>query len=130
MDLTPLRDLRDFRLLFISGSITRLGSMMTYVAIPFQVAILTDSFIAVGLIGLAELVPLVFFGLFGGSLSDRLDRRRMVLIAEGAALLCSVGLLINSLVPSPSLMILYVIAMLFAALDGLQRPSLDAISPQ
>lgn len=129
MDLTPLRDLRDFRLLFISGGITRLGSMMTYVAIPFQVAILTDSFIAVGLIGLAELVPLVFFGLFGGSLSDRLDRRRMVLIAEGAALLCSVGLLINSLVPSPSLMILYVIAMLFAALDGLQRPSLDAIFP-
>jgi len=42
IDLTPLRDLRDFRLLFISGGITRLGSMMTYVAIPFQIAMITD----------------------------------------------------------------------------------------
>jgi len=129
IDLTPLRDLRDFRLLFISGGITRLGSMMTYVAIPFQIAMITDSFIAVGLIGLAELVPLVVFGLFGGSLSDRLDRRRLVLLTEGAALLCTVALLVNALVPSPSLVTLYVVAIAFAALDGIQRPSLDAIFP-
>lgn len=129
MDLSPLRDLPNFRLLFASGGITRLGSMMTYVAIPFQMATLTNSFVAVGLIGIAELVPLIVFGLFGGSLSDRLDRRRMVLLTEFAALLCSGGLLVNSLVPSPSIAVLYIIAMVFAAIDGLQRPSLDAIFP-
>lgn len=129
IDLTPLRDLRDFRLLFISGGITRLGSMMTYVAIPFQIAMITDSFVAVGLIGLAELVPLIVFGLFGGSLSDRLDRRLMVLATEGAALVCAAALLTNALVPNPSIAVLYVVAMVFAAIDGLQRPSLDAIFP-
>ena len=82
IDLSPLRDLRNFRLLFVSGGITGLGSMMTYVAIPFQMAQITDSFVAVGFIGLAELAPLIIFGLFGGSLSDRLDRRRMVVLTE------------------------------------------------
>ena len=129
LDLTPVRDLRDFRLLFISGGITRLGSMMTYVAIPFQIATITDSFVAVGFIGLAELVPLIVFGLFGGSLSDRLDRRSMVLMTEAAALACAAVLLANALVPSPSVVALYVVAVLFAAIDGLQRPSLDAIFP-
>ena len=50
MDLTPLRQSRDYRLLFFSGVVTYLGSMITYVALPFQVAHLTDSYLAVGLI--------------------------------------------------------------------------------
>jgi len=130
MDLSPLRDLREFRLLFLSGGISRLGSMMTYVAIPFQMAQITDSYVAVGLIGAAELVPLVVFGLYGGSLSDRVDRRRMVVATEVAALLVTSVLLLNALAPSPSVAVLYVVAMVFAALDGLQRPSLDALLPQ
>ena len=130
IDLSPLRDLRAFRLLFLSGGISSLGSMMTYVAIPFQMATITDSYLAVGLIGLAELVPLIVFGLFGGSLSDRLDRRRVVLAAEVAAMLTSGVLLVNALAPSPSIAVLYLVAVLFAAIDGLQRPSLDAILPR
>ena len=39
MDLTPLRQSRDYRFLFVSGVITYLGSMITYVALPFQVAL-------------------------------------------------------------------------------------------
>ncbi len=54
MDLRPLRHSRDFRWVFISGLVTYLGSMVTMVALPFQVADLTGSFVAVGLIGLAE----------------------------------------------------------------------------
>jgi len=54
MDLRPLRNSRDFRWVFTSGLVTYLGSMVTMVALPFQVAQLTDSFVAVGLIGLAD----------------------------------------------------------------------------
>ncbi|MFM8773471.1 MAG: MFS transporter, partial [Actinomycetota bacterium] len=85
MDLTPLRTSPQFRLLFAGGLVTSLGSMVTYVALPFQVAELTGSFVAVGLIGVAELVPLVAFGLYGGSLADRLDKRRLVIAGEIAA---------------------------------------------
>lgn len=130
MDLTPLRTSPQFRLLFAGGLVTSLGSMVTYVALPFQVAELTGSFVAVGLIGVAELVPLVVFGLYGGSLADRLDKRHLVIAGEIAAFVLAAILAVNAFLPEPHLAVIYVVAMLFAAVDGLQRPSLDAILPR
>lgn len=130
IDLTPLRTQPAFRRLFIGGLVTSLGSMVTYVAIPFQVAELTDSFIAVGLIGLVELVPLVVFGLYGGSLADRVDRRLLIVGGEIAAGVLVLALTVNAMLPSPQLWVIYVVAMVFASVDGLQRPSLDAMLPR
>jgi MFS family permease len=130
IDVTPLRTSRDFRIIFASGLVTYLGSMITYVALPYQVAQITGSFVAVGLIGVAELLPLVVFGLYGGALADSVDRKVMVIATEIAAALFVTLLLLNSLLPSPQLWILYVVAMLLAAVDGLQRPSLDAMIPR
>lgn len=130
IDLTPLRTSRDFRAVFTAGMITSLGSMVTYVALPFQVAELTDSYVAVGLIGLAEVVPLIFFGLYGGALADAVDRRRMVLGTEMSASVIIAALLVNSLLPEPQVWVLFLCAMLLAANSGLQRPSLDAITPR
>ena len=128
--MTPLRASRDFRLIFFSGLVTYLGSMITYVALPFQVAQLTGSFIAVGLIGLVELAPLIIFGLYGGSLADTVDRRVMVVATELASGLLVAVLLANALLPDPQLWILYLVAMLLAVSDGLQRPSLDSMIPR
>ena len=130
IDITPLRTQPAFRRLFIGGLVTSLGSMVTYVAIPFQVAELTDSFLAVGLIGLAELLPLIFFGLYGGSLADRMNRRTLVVVGEVAAGVLVLVLAVNALLPSPQIWLIYVVAMIFAAVDGLQRPSLDAMLPR
>jgi MFS family permease len=130
MDLAPLRHSRDFRWIFASGLVTYLGSMVTLVALPFQVADLTGSFVAVGLIGVAELVPLIVFGLWGGAIADAVDRRRVVVATEFAMLALSGILLANALHPEPQLWVIYVVAMLFAAVDGLQRPSLEAIIPR
>ena len=130
MDLRPLRHSRDFRWVFTSGLVTYLGSMVTMVALPFQVADLTGSFVAVGLIGLAELVPLILFGLWGGAMADAVDRRRVVIATEFASLALSVVLLVNALLPEPHLWVIYLVAMVFAAVDGLQRPSLEAIIPR
>src|SRR4029453_4943451 len=77
MDVTPLRESRDFRLLFVAGTVFYLGGMVSYVAVPFQIYHLTGSNFAVGAVGLAELVPLVVFGLYGGALADHVDRRRL-----------------------------------------------------
>ena len=128
IDLSPLRTSRDFRFLFISGLITYLGSMITYVALPYQVAELTGSYIAVGAIALVEIAPLIIFGLYGGSLADSIDRRIMVLATEFAALILVSLLLVNALLPTPRLWVLYAIAVLLSATNGLQRPSLDAMT--
>ena len=104
--------------------------MFTYVALPFQVKQLTDSYLAVGLIGLVEIIPLVIFGLYGGVLADHMDRKKMIWATEFAALFLSSILLINALLPEPKLLLIYIVAALFSAVDGLQRPSADAILPR
>jgi len=130
IDFSPLKRYPDFRRLWLSGLISYFGSMFTYVALPFQVKQLTGSYLAVGLIGLVEIIPLVIFGLYGGVLADHMDRKRMIWATEFAALFLSTILLINSLLPSPKLAVIYIVAALFSAVDGLQRPSADAILPR
>jgi MFS family permease len=130
LDLTPLRTSRDYRLVFIGGSISGFGSFITYVTIPFQVAAITNDPLMVGLLGLCELVPLLVMAFVGGALADFLDRRLLVRGAEFAqAALCGV-LLINALSDRPHLWLLYVVAALTASVDGLQRPALDAMVPR
>lgn len=130
IDFSPLKKYPDFRRLWLAGLISYFGSMFTYVALPFQVKELTGSYLAVGLIGLVEITPLVIFGLYGGVLADHMDRKKMIWATEFASLFLSAVLLINALLPSPSLILIYVVAALFAAVDGLQRPSSDAILPR
>ena len=82
MDLTPLNKYRDFRLIFTAGLFSYFGSMITFVALPFQVKELTGSFWAVGLIGMVEIIPLTIFGLYGGVLADHIDRKKMIWLTE------------------------------------------------
>jgi MFS family permease len=104
--------------------------MITYVTLPFQIKEITHSFLAVGLMGVVELVPLIVFGLYGGVLADAVDRKKMVWATEFAALIMTLLLLGNSLLPNPNLVLIYIVAGTFAALNGLQRPSMDAILPR
>ena len=104
--------------------------MITYVTLPFQIKELTHSFLAVGLMGVVELVPLIVFGLYGGVLADAVDRKKMVWATEFAALIMTLLLLGNSMLPNPNLVLIYIVAGTFAALNGLQRPSMDAILPR
>ncbi|CAB4823612.1 unannotated protein [freshwater metagenome] len=104
--------------------------MVTYVAIPFQIKELTNSYVAVGVVGAIEIIPLILFGLYGGVLADYVDRKKMVWATEAAALVLSAILLLNSLSSEPKVWVIYVMAGLFATVDGLQRPSADAILPR
>jgi len=129
-DLGVFRRSRDFSILMGSGTISLVGSMTTMVALPYQVAHLTHSYVAVGVLGALEVGPLILAGLYGGALADSSDRRRIVLIAEMTQAVLSVFLLVNAFLPSPKVWVIYVVSLLFATADGLQRPSLDAILPR
>ncbi len=130
IDLTPLKKYPDFRNLWTAGLISYFGSMITYVALPFQLKELTGSFIAVGLLGVVEIVPLIVFGLYGGVLADSVDRKKMIWATEAGALILVAILLLNSLLATPSIAVIYIVAGLFAVVNGLQRPSMDAILPR
>ncbi|MFD5465328.1 MFS transporter [Kitasatospora sp. NPDC127059] len=129
-DTTPWRSSRDFRLIWTSGTVTLLGSVFTMTAIPLQIADLTGSPLAVGAVGAAELLPTVLFGLYGGVLADRADRRSVALATEVALAALSALLLANALLDTPAVWPLYLAAALAAAIQGLQQPSLEAMVPR
>lgn len=128
-DVRPLRR-REFRLLFAGQLVSLIGSQITFVAVPYQVYELTHSSLAVGLIGLAELVPVLAFAFLGGALADARDRRLMVLLTEVAFTAISGLLLANALLERPVLWVVFVLAAAQAGLSALQRPSLDALLPR
>ncbi|MGH2390395.1 MAG: MFS transporter, partial [Chloroflexota bacterium] len=130
MDIRPLRRHRDFRLLFIGKSISFFGGMMTYVSLPYQAYRLSGFTLAVGLLGLTELVPLLLFAFLGGALADAVDRKWMVRLTELLIALATFALLVNALLPHPALWAIYAIAAMMSGLDALQRPSLDAMIPR
>jgi MFS family permease len=129
-DLAPLRSSRGFRLIFASRTVTALGSLASEVALLIQAKQLTGSPLAVGLLGVVELVPLVVFGLYGGVLADRFDRRSLMRWCEAALGGCAALLLVNALLPDPALWPLYAISAVMMAAAALQRPSIDASVPR
>jgi MFS family permease len=130
IDLSPLRKNKNLRYIFISGVVTRFGSALTLVALPFQIKELTNSYIAVGAMGAVEIVPLIIFALWGGVLADSVDRKKMVWRCEAGALICTAILLGNSFLSHPHLLVLYIVAAGFSAMDGLQGPSYGAMIPR
>ena len=130
IDISALRASRDFRLVFSAGVVSNIGSMMTYVAMPFQIKELTNSYLWVGAVGFVETVPLIIFGLYGGVLADAFDRKKLILISEFGAMLVSIGLLLNVISGFNSPILILILAMIFAATDGIFRPAVDAMIPQ
>jgi MFS family permease len=130
MDVTPLRESRDFRLLFVAGTVFYFGAMVSYVAIPYQIYTLTGSNFAVGAIGLVELVPLVVFGLYGGALADHVDRRRLMIGTGIAQAAFTAILALNAFRGDPQVWVIFVVAALLASSSSLQRPSREALMPR
>ncbi|GAA1645020.1 MFS transporter [Nonomuraea maheshkhaliensis] len=106
------------------------GTMISMVAVPYQMKELTDSYLAVGLVSLAEFVPMVVCGLWGGAIADALDRRRIIWLSELGLLVTSAALMINAMLPDPQVWVLYVMGALATGVGSLQRPSLEAVIQQ
>ena len=123
LDVSPLRDLRNYRLLWVGQSVNVIGNQITRVALPFQVYVLTHSTLAVAGLSLVQLVPLLLFALGGGSLADAFDRRRLLLVTQSGLALSSLALAIVSLQASPPLALLFVIAFVAASFSAVDWPA-------
>lgn len=130
IDLTPLKISRDYRYLFFGQLVSYFGSMMTFVVVPIQMYSLTKSNLMVGLIGIAEFVPMFVLAFVGGALADAVDRRRMLRLTEIGQTIVTAILLGNALLPSPKIWVLFVCVGIHAGLAGLQRPSFEALIPR
>ena len=130
LDLSPLRRHRDFRLVYAGQFVSALGSFLTYVALPVQIYALTKSSGIVGLLGAAQLVPLALTALWGGALADAIDRRRLLLWSETLLMCGSLTLAVNSILPHPSVALLFVVAACMSAVNGFHTPALESLTPR
>src|ERR1700720_1246530 len=107
IDITPLRRHRDFRLLFIGRLVSFFGSMITFVAVPYQVYQLSHSTLLVGTLGLVELAALLVSAMLGGSLGDAAGRRNMVLLSEAGLMAGSILMAGNAALPHPMMWLIF-----------------------
>ncbi|MEV5748030.1 MFS transporter [Actinoallomurus sp. NPDC052308] len=86
-----------YRRLWLGQAVSFTGFQLTSVAISVQVYDLTKSSLWVGLLGPANLVPLIVFGLWGGAVADTMDRRRLLVLASLVTWASTLGLFVQAL---------------------------------
>ena len=129
-DVGPLRRSSDLRYLLAGQTVSTTGSMLTEVAVPFQVYEITRSSLLVGVLALLQLVPYLSLGLLGGALADAMDRRRLVRLTEAGLAGCLLVLAANASVRHPGLWPVLLMTFAIASLDAMQRPALTALLPR
>jgi len=121
---------RNYGLLFLGQFISFIGTMITSVALPYQIYHETHSTLMVGLLGFFQLIPLLFTALIGGVFADRYHRRLLLFITESLLALGSLLLAWNATYTSPHIWIIFLIATVMSAVNGLHRPALESITQQ
>lgn len=122
-DVTPLRVSAAYRRFWVGNTLSAVGTSLTLFAVPLQVYDSTRSPAAVGLLGLAAMVPTLAVGLLGGTLIDRMDRRRVVLTCTGCALAISAALTAQAFAGSRLVWPLYLLFALAAAVGAVNSPA-------
>lgn len=129
VDVTPLRQVPGFRWLYFGFFFVQGGRQLTVVAVPFQVFDITGSTLAVGLLGLAQLVPLLALSLLGGAMADAIDRRKILVFSPLVLALTSAGLMWNALADQPLLWPLFVLSAVNAGISAIDSPARQAMVP-
>ncbi|MEZ4499859.1 MAG: MFS transporter [Thermomicrobiales bacterium] len=127
----PFRVLRhaDYRLLWAAEALSMIGSQIQKIAVTWQVYELTEDAFKLGLLGLCRFVPVILFGIAGGVVADRGDRRRTLMAAQSMLLLLSAALALLTVTGSISLVAIYLLTMLSATVEGISNPTRQAILP-
>ena len=129
LDLTPLTESPAYRALWIGQTVSLIGTNMRLVAVPWQVFELTDSVVAVGLIGLVEVVPLIVFSIIGGTIADRTERKGLITRMQFGLMAAAAGLAWVALMDDPPLYAIYTLVAISSTFSAIERPARTAILP-
>jgi MFS family permease len=127
--LRPLRH-RDFRLLWSGMTVSLLGDGIFLVSLTWQVYDISNAPTALSVVGIAMTVPQILFLLLGGVVSDRFDRRRVMIAADAIRAICVCALGVLSVSGSLELWHVMVIGAAFGAGTAFFGPAFDAIVPE
>ncbi len=117
----------DYRRLWLGNAVSMYGYQFTAVAVPVEMYVLTRDSFWVGLIGLAALVPLLLFGLWGGAIADAMDRRRLLLAGSALMWAATLGLLLQALLRAGSPVLLLTLVAVQSTAYAISSPTRQAI---
>jgi DHA3 family tetracycline resistance protein-like MFS transporter len=127
--LAPLRH-RDFRLLWSGMCVSLLGDGVFLVAMAWQVYALSNAPAALALVGVTMTIPTIVFLILGGVVSDRFDRRRIMLCADVARGLAVGAMAVLSLTGALALWHVAALVAVYGAGQAFFSPAFDAIVPE
>lgn len=128
-DLTPLRQSPAFKRLWIGNALSAVGGQLTLVAVSLEVYSLTGSSFHVGLLGAFALVPLVLTGLYGGSIADAHDRRKVALASALILWAATAAIAAQAWIGVDNVWVLYGLVAIHSAAGGINQPVRGAIIP-
>jgi MFS family permease len=129
IDVRPLRHAA-FRRLFIGSAVSFFGFQFTAVAVPVQMYALTKSSAWVGFLGIAGLVPLLIFALWGGAIADAVDRRRLLLAGSLLMWASTLGLFAQGVLGLRSPVLLLALVAVQSTAFAVSMPTRSAIMPR
>ena len=129
VDTRPVR-IPQYRRLLIGQGTAFIGSMLTQVAVPVQVYAISHSSLYVGLVGLAGLVPIVIFGLYGGAIADAVDRRVLYLWSSIGTWVVTLALLLQTLANARSVPLILGLVVVQSGLFAMASSARGAIIPR
>ncbi len=116
-------------MLWIADSIAILGAQIQMVAITWQVFELTGDPLKLGLLGLFRFVPVLFFGLYGGVIADRRDRRSILVVTHILLMATTAVLMTATALDSVTMVLIYTVTFVASAVNAFAGPARQAIIP-
>ncbi|MGY0232089.1 MFS transporter [Longispora urticae] len=129
-DLTPLRVSAPYRRMWLGSALSGIGTALTTVAVGLQVYDLTGSTFSVGLVGLFALVPLIALGLYGGSLVDAHDRRRVLMTTSSGLFLVACAFATQAWLEVGNVWLMYALVAVQNGLFAVNSPARSSIMPR
>jgi MFS family permease len=120
---------RDFRVIWFGAMASNVGTWMQNVVLGAFALKLTKSPVFVGIVGFAQLGPMLLLSLLSGALADMMDRRRLILLAQTEQLLASIALAVVAAHHHPSKLGI-VLCVLFVGIgNAVNAPAWSALLP-
>jgi MFS family permease len=129
IDIRPLAE-PAFRRIWTGQGIAHIGIGVTVVAVSKQVWDLTHSSLWVGVLGLAYLLPLLLFGLWGGAFADAVDRRKLLIISSLVSWGATLFILAQALLGLGNVYLLLLATAVSATGSAMSSPARGAIIPR
>ncbi len=120
---------RDYRLYALGNLASSMGQQMLSVAIGWELYERTQSPLSLGLVGLVQVLPVIFLALPAGQVADQFDRRKIVMGTQAVLALCALGLAVISY-KQGLIVLMYLCLFVMGTARAFNNPARASLLPQ